>query len=686
MVHCSLCLCQGMDMPQQKLCVNAIYTMQKCESTAELVACKQWIARFISTSDMTTDCRRNVRMFFQRKYGLRSQWVLAFRLKRRSYDIAASSRVEGEFGVLNGLNLSGCMNFRTGITKMRFSSSNRHRKKIHRVERWCGTKVIRKAKCPISAFDFRTLDNDLTPFYRNSVEQQIAAADKYLRGQLVEVNGDGHEMIFRVWSPTAHGDEIISESNGSSDSSGSDEMEDATVPQAIAAYPRNEPHADFEDPDEEQVESAAASPSTQTFQWLRVRTVQVTFCEATNSWNIVCSCGCLERKCTPCRHTFCVIKLMIQNYGVKYLRFNRRCYKGFYHKVLCTADDFDVADGELDVQVSIPNEIIEVWTSGCPVASWDNVPQEGLHGNLNDGGNYDQSVMEGDEDGNFGHEHRRPDKSKRRSANAASINQDVLNILDLLGPVSNNQTGYNEFSDYVKTYGETLSRGARLAGPGRVRQNRILGVSDFQSGSRPVHHSRHSALPGASQSRHADVAHPALNAPTEQETVLAALHKRLKRSGVQDGNYIEVFPAPGTPATDRWFLKVVDGSVVGKSLKACAWCDTNSLRLDSTHKQMTTMEIKTILNEGPADQFQLIGSKGRVLPNVLKAPTTAVIIPRNVKAKPSTVGDAPIFKDLVTVQTAAPPNAVVLAKVVGLRKQQEDACTHDIFCVCPACS
>jgi hypothetical protein len=611
----------------QKQCVNAIYQMQKCESTAELVECKKWIARLISTSDMTSDCRRNVRMFFQRKYGLRSQWVLAFRLKRRSYDIAASSRVEGEFGVLNGLNMSGAMNFRTGITKMRFSSSNRHRKKIHRVERWCGTKVIRKPNCPISAIDFRILDNDLTPFYRNSVEQQIAAADKYLRAQLVEVNGN-HEMIFRVWSPTAHGDEIILESNGSSgDSSGSDEMEDAIVPQAIAAYPRNEPHADFEDPDEEQVESAAPSPSTQTFQWLRVRTVQITLCTETNSWNIICSCGCLERTCTPCRHTFCVIKLMTQNYGVKYLRFNRRCYKGFYHKVLCSADDFDVADGERDVHVSIPNEIIVEWTSRCPVASWDNVPKEGLHGNLNDGGNYDQSGMEGDEYSNFGHEPRRPDKSKRRSANAASINQDVLNILDLLGPVSNNQTGYNDFSDYVKTYGETLSRGARLAVPGRVRQNRIIGVSDFQSGSRPVHHSSHSALPGASQSKLAAVAHPALNAPTEQETVLKALHKRLTRSGVQDGNYIEVFPAPGTPATDRWFLKVVDGSVVGKSLKACAWCNTNSLTLDSTHKQMTTMEIKTILNEGPADQFQVIGSKGRVLPNVLKAPTTAVIIP-----------------------------------------------------------
>jgi len=49
-----------------------------------------------------------------------------------------------------------------------------------------------------------------TPFYRNSVEDQIAAADKYLKAQLVERNGD-NEMIFRVWSPTACGDDIMSD-------------------------------------------------------------------------------------------------------------------------------------------------------------------------------------------------------------------------------------------------------------------------------------------------------------------------------------------------------------------------------------------------------------------------------------------------------------------------------------------
>ena len=73
---------------------------------------------------------------------------------------------------------------------------------------------------------------------------------------------------------------------------------------------------------------------------------------------------------------------------------------------------------------------------------------------------------------------------------------------------------------------------------------------------------------------------------------------------------------------------------------------------------MTTMEIKTILNEGPADQFQVIGSKGRVLPNVLKAPTTAVIIPRIVKAKPSAVGGS-----AVNTAVCAPSNQQILERV-----------------------
>ena len=130
----------------QRQCVKAIYTLQKCESVAEINECKRWIASFISAApDMNADLKRAVRMFFQRKYALRTQWVLAFRIRRRGFNVAASSRVEGEFGVLNKLNMSSSLNFRTGITKMRYSALSRNLKKRYRAERWSSSTVIRDA-------------------------------------------------------------------------------------------------------------------------------------------------------------------------------------------------------------------------------------------------------------------------------------------------------------------------------------------------------------------------------------------------------------------------------------------------------------------------------------------------------------------------------------------------------------
>ena len=91
-------------------------------------------------------------------------------------------------------------------------------------------------------------------------------------------------------------------------------------------------------------------------------------------------------------------------------------------------------------------------------------------------------------------------------------------------------------------------------------------------------------------------------------------------------------------------------TVDGKEfIESCRWCKTNTLQPCNIFKDVTPCRLENVIAYG--------------------------------------VRDAPIFRDLVTVQTAAPPvsNEVALAKVVELRKQQED-CTHDIFCVCPACS
>jgi len=610
--------------------------MQKCESVAELNECKKWIAQFISAApDMTPDCRRSVRMFFQRKYALRAQWVLAFRLKRRSYNVAASCRVEGEFGVVNKLNISGAMNFRTGIRKIRCSASNRHLKKIHRAERWSATKVIRDSSCPISVTDFKVLDEQLTPFYRNFIEQQVLAAETYLKAQLIEIIGD-NEMIFRVWSPTAHGDENISGSDESSSNSDDDEMQQLPVPQTLAAYPENESHPDFADPQEQTSEPGPYgvtdnSSASEAFNWLRVRTVQATYSKENKEWVLKCSCGCLERTCAICRHTFCVIKLMLQNYGVKYLRFNRRCYKGFYHNVMCTADDFDVAQGDTDVHPAIPKKLVDLWLSTSPVASNEDVPQEGIFGKDCDFG--EEAADASNDGGNGGTlTNRRGDNPKRRAANAASLNQQVYSIIDLLGPVSGNVTGYNHFSDYLQSYSDTLGRAPRVAAPGRGKQNRTVGVSDVGSGSYPVHARKHNALPGASQSKQKATAtpsddHPALRAPCQSESAATALRTAIRIAGVKDGNFVEVYPIKSAPTTDRWFLKVVDGSVVGiskkLSLAACLWCRTNTLQLDPFQKEVARIEIQSIFDEGPAAKFQNLGTHGRVPPKVVKVANIA---------------------------------------------------------------
>jgi hypothetical protein len=621
-------------------------------------------------------------MFFQRKHNLRSQWVLAYRLKRRSLNIAASSRVEGEFGVLNRLNMTGSMKFKTGISKMRFSASNRHRKKIARAERWCGTKVIRNPNCPISAADFRQLDNHLTPFYRNFVEKQITAAQKFLKAKVVEINGDD-EIIFRVWSPTAHGDDDESGSDESNVSSDEGDLEPLSAPpQMTASYPEEEGYSDFHDPAEmEEGRNAndhALSAATNNFNWLRVRTVHAQYCAETQEWILKCSCGLLERICCPCRHTFCVTHLMTKNYGIKNLRFNRRCYKGFYHMVMCSKTDFFVDEGVDDVFPSIQKAGVDAWLACTPVASHDNVPREGLKdaddGDVGDG--YNDEGDNGDITSANIKEPRQNDRPKRRNSDVGSIQHQVLGIIDLLGPVTVNVTGYNHFADHLKCYAEYLGRQPRLAIPGAGKKNRTLGVSDFGSSSVPLHSSKHSAAPHSSQSKYqAPIDHPALRTPSEEESAAAQLQKVIENDGgVEDGHYVEVFPKKGTPPTDRWFMKVVDGFMSGNkpnlSLRSCAWCQTNSLKLDRK-LPIQSVEIRSIFATGMASKFEVPGSNGRVLPKVVRAAASDSAAPIKERAAAATKS-----KVISTDQ--------ILDFVRAITPVQEE-CTGDKFCICSKC-
>jgi hypothetical protein len=257
-----------------------------------------------------------------------------------------------------------------------------------------------------------------------------------------------------------------------------------------------------------------------------------------------------------------------------------------------------------------------------------------------------------------------------------SIQHQVLGIIDLLGPVSVNVTGFNHFADHLKCYAEYLGRQPRLAIPGAGKKNRTLGVSDFGSSSVPLHSSKHSALPHSSQSKYqATSALPALRTPSEEESAVAQLHKVIENDGgVDDGHYVEVFPKKGAPPTDRWFMKVVDGLMIGKkpnlSLQSCAWCQTNSLKLDRK-LPIQSIEIRSIFATGMASKFEVPGSKGRVLPKVVRAAASDSAAPIKERAAAATKSKA-----ISTEQ--------ILDFVRALTPVQEE-CTGDEYCACSKC-
>jgi len=55
--------------------------------------------------------------------------------------------------------------------------------------------------------------------------------------------------------------------------------------------------------------------------------------------------------------------------------------------------------------------------------------------------------------------------------------------------------------------------------------------------------------------------------------------------------------------------------------------------LEAKHKEMVAVEIQTILDEGPAQKFEIVGSNGRVLPKLVKVtPVVKLIAAKQTKA------------------------------------------------------
>jgi hypothetical protein len=406
---------------------------------------------------------------------------------------------------------------------------------------------------------------------------------------------------------------------------------------------------------------------------------KVTFEKNGGYYIVKCTCEDCDAVCSPCRHMFRMIRAVAPTLKLCELPWHPRNLKSHYWKALfedesCNLQDLihSVSTGSATPKISSSH--IEIWLqTNTDVPCTDNVP---LSGRLT------ETFQAFDDcDGGFSAFDSQPfsghSLSKRKPAvpDKAAADQLHWQITECLGK---QHSVYKEYCDHLRTFrNDLLRRGIETAGPGK--RGRIPG---FWEGSK---HGRKATGSAAKMNAAPQTAvlpvipEPAAAADVAPEEVRAAAAwgvirvdsrllgltgKRawhfLQKFGPTVNDIVQVQPdTDARRAGEKWFMIVKKAKMITvdeeECIESCRWCKTNTLQPCNIFKDVTPCRLENVIAYG--------------------------------------VRDAPIFKDLVTVQTAAPPvaappvsNAVVLAKVVELRKQQEVACTHDMFCVCSACS
>jgi hypothetical protein len=267
-----------------------------------------------------------------------------------------------------------------------------------------------------------------------------------------------------------------------------------------------------------------------------------------------------------------------------------------------------ISDTPSAVHVSAPHirqVLVEEWRRAHPnSASKDGVP---LQGRLDS--NFDpvierrnSSIDDGGamEDGGNGHDvlsRRATRRPVYTSAYSQRLQQSIEGILPAHSP---------HWQDYCVLQTKFLEQMNRIAHPvpGPGSSLRIRGIADVAQGR------------GSGGSRKRNMTQPApISTRVEpivdswQTTGLkgSKAHRVLEK-GAADGWILEVHPntlLPTYTAGDRWFLKIMNGSVVGLSnclkIKGCRWLQTNSVtKLCPDNQALTSIEIiSMVIAYGP---------------------------------------------------------------------------------------
>jgi hypothetical protein len=279
-----------------------------------------------------------VRKFFQLKREMQEKWAKHHRILVRILDSNASSRCEGEFSNLWELGLTSGMTFITSITKIRFGSDRRMRRKIVRAEGYMGNKLKRRS-IPLydaSPDDWECMCDKFTSHYSKAIEKQIAAAHTYLTCQLVQKDRNDTTLKWKVWSK-CFGEQDREDTDDESDAEDEDlhAQDDLAAPVSFQVNGEDTGDCpDFPSRASTNVDEDEDSHELQQFKWRYVRTVCAR--KVGKKYEFVCDCGYLERTCVVCRHIFIVFWHVFKEWRISKFKWHKRTTRNYYYSVIVT--------------------------------------------------------------------------------------------------------------------------------------------------------------------------------------------------------------------------------------------------------------------------------------------------------------------------------------------------------------
>jgi hypothetical protein len=556
--------------------------------------------------------------------------------------------------------------------------------------------------------EWHFLMDKFTPHYATKVEKQLHAAATFLTAKLVHKE-PGKCAKWKVWSKR-HTEEDGSESDEGIHEEEDDDVEETIVAPVTIEGGRDDAREFQHFPPLESAEGLEVDEDDiqiPTFQWRYVREVTANFVDG--KYELECSCGYLERTCVVCRHIFIVIWSMFGAWRLHEFRWHRITSKKFYYAAVVTDKCIDSEAGRAHCYPTFPATEVDDWLHRIDACD-EGVPTEGrIECSLDQPEEQDGGHDDHQDGGGLDDEMSGPHPPKRLRANAASCDNKLMCIMthlgapvnntvgyqalnsiiaefiattlhptslhelvkSSLGSVSHNQAGYNSYHRVLDDHLSGLTSRAPANPVGHPSTRRLKGWWERGKSSRPEHQSQlqrpelQSQLPRPSSQQPAQAHQLSQVSDAGQDTrplswrinfegkTGESARAYLRRWGGEENWIVEVNPDtdyPGYQVGDRWFWKITNGLVQGSGKDAYItkgrWMKKNSVcTLDSGYPHAEPCEIQMVKAYGPSDCRLFTGVRGQ--------------------------------RDQVTVQTK---------KVVGLRKQQEDACTNDIFCICSACS